>query len=215
MSCDCCRAGPCEEMFGPDDARRDMDAYLRHGLDDIEAQALAALPPGVVEGARVLDVGGGVGAVQAELLRRGAAGGEVIELVGAYAPFARGLAERLGLAGRASFRVHDLLADPDGVEPADVVVLGRVVCCSADGPQLTAVAASLARRALLLTFPRANAVTRFVAAAQRFVFRLLRRRYRAYVWPTEVILGAAEGQGLRPVAQGRNRVWQYLVMLRP
>ena len=202
-------------MFGADDAQRDMEEYLARGLTSVEAMAAEALPRHVVEGARVLDVGGGVGAFMAELIKRGADSGEVIELVGAYAPFARGLAERLGLAGRASFRVHDLLADPDGVEPADVVVLGRVVCCSADGPQLTAVAASLARRALLLTFPRANAVTRFVAAAQRFVFRLLGRRYRAYVWPTEVILGAAEGQGLRPVAQGRNRVWQYLVMLRP
>src|SRR5690554_3883850 len=146
MSCSCCRAAPCEEMFGAEDARHDMEDYLAKGLGDIESRALAAMPASAADGARVLDVGGGVGAFAAELMKRGAASGEVVELVGAYAPYAARLAERLGLAGRTSFRVHDLLADPEGVDPADVVVLNRVVCCSAEGPALTAVAARLARR---------------------------------------------------------------------
>ncbi len=215
MSCSCCRAAPCEEMFGADDARRDVEEYLAKGLGDIESRALAAVPPGVVEGARVLDVGGGVGAFAAELLMRGASSGEVVELVSAYAPYAARLAERLGLSGRTSFRVHDLLAHPEDVDPADVVVLNRVVCCSAEGPALTAAAARLARRALLLTFPRSNALTRSATALQRLVYRALGRRYRAFAWPTEVIVGAAEGQGLRLAAQGRNVLWQYLVMVRP
>lgn len=215
MSCSCCRAAPCEEMFGAEDARHDMEDYLAKGLGDIESRALAAMPASAADGARVLDVGGGVGAFAAELMKRGAASGEVVELVGAYAPYAARLAERLGLAGRTSFRVHDLLADPEGVDPADVVVMNRVVCCSAEGPALTAVAARLARRALLLTFPRSNVLTRSAAALQRLAFRVLGRRYRAFAWPTEVIVGAAEGQGLRLAAQGRNVLWQYLVMVRP
>lgn len=215
MGCSCCRADPCSEMFGADDARRDMQAYLTRGLDDIESRALAALPADLVEGARVLDVGGGVGAFQAELLKRGAASGEVVELVDAYAPFAARLAERLGLTGRTAFRVHDLLGDPAGVEPADVVVMGRVVCCSAEGPALTAAAAGKARRALVITFPRSNAFTRALAALQRAVFRVIGRRYRMFAWPTDVIVGGAEGQGLRLASQGRNAVWQYLVMTRP
>lgn len=215
MTCSCCRAEPCLEVFGAETAQRDMQAYLTRGLDDIESRALAALPAETVEGARVLDIGGGVGAFQAELLQRGAANGEVVELIDAYRPFAARLAERLGLSGRTSFRVHDLLADPDGVEEADVVVLGRVVCCSAEGPSLTAAAASKARRALVLTFPRSNAFTRALAALQRAAFRLFGRRYRMFAWPTDVIVGAAEGQGLRLAAQGKNAVWQYLVMVRP
>lgn len=202
-------------MFGADDAQRDMEEYLARGLTSVEAMAAEALPRHVVEGARVLDVGGGVGAFMAELIKRGADSGEVIELVGAYAPYAAQLASRLGLQGRSTFRVHDLLADPEGVEPADVVVLGRVVCCSAEGPALTVAAARLARRALVLTFPRSNAFTRGLVALQHLYFCLTRRQYRAFAWPTEVILGAAEGQGLRPAAHGKNFGWQYLVMVRP
>lgn len=209
----CCRAGPCQEMFGVADARRDMDAYLDHGLGKVERQMLEALslPLG---GARVLEIGGGVGAIQTELLLRGAASGEVVELVEAYASFAARLAQETGLADRTRFRVHDLLSDPDAVEPADIVVLNRVVCCSADGLLLAAAAAGLTRRALLLSFPRSNAFTRGLAWAQRALWRLFSRRYRAFAWPQEAIAAAARSGGLEVRTGGGGLVWRYLLLTR-
>ncbi len=207
----CCRAGPCQEMFGVADARRDMDAYLDHGLGKAERQMLKALslPLG---GARVLEIGGGVGAIQTELLLRGATSGEVVELVEAYASFAARLAQETGLADRTRFRVHDLLSDPDAVEPADIVVLNRVVCCSADGLLLAAAAAGLTRRALLLSFPRSNAFTRGLAWAQRALWRLFGRPYRA--WPQEAIAAAARSGGLEVRTGGGGLVWRYLLLTR-
>ncbi len=210
----CCRSGPCEEAFGSERGRLDLEEYLRSGLGELESRMLAALPEGSASGARVLEVGGGVGAIQAELLARGAASGEVVELVAAYAPFARRLAETRGLAGSSSFRVHDLLADPAGVASADVVVLNRVVCCSAEGPQLTAAAARLTRRALLLSFPPSNALTRTAAALQRAIWRLLGRRYRAYAWPELALLEAARAGGLREAARGGTFAWRFFVLTR-
>ena len=81
----------------------------------------------------MLEIGGGIGRIQAELLATGADQGEVVELVGAYEPYARELARDIGLEARTSFRIVDILDEPDAVEPADIVVLNRVVCCSPDG----------------------------------------------------------------------------------
>lgn len=107
----CCRSAPCEELFGHDWARRDMETYLRSGLGNVESHMLEALTLAapVLSGTRVLEIGGGVGAMQAELLRRGAATGEVIELVGAYAPFALRLAHQVGVADKTSFRMRRTL----------------------------------------------------------------------------------------------------------
>ena len=101
-----------------------------------------ASEPGV-EGARILEIGGGLGALQAELLDAGAARGEVVELVVAYEPYARELARERGLEERTSFRVVDVLEEPEAVEPADVVLLNRVVCCSPDGVELARRSAAL------------------------------------------------------------------------
>jgi hypothetical protein len=62
--------------------------------------------------------------------------------------FARRLAGRYQKHG-LDWRIHDLAADPGAVEPADLVVLHRVVCCYPDYERLLGAAADHARRGLV------------------------------------------------------------------
>jgi len=203
-------------MFDSRTAQADLDEYLEDGLGPLESRMVGELCSlGAIEGARVLEIGGGIGAIQAELLQSGAAVGEVIELVAAYRAYAGRLAEQRGFADRTSWRVHDILADPSAVEAADVVVMNRVVCCSADGPELAAAAAALTRRALVLSYPRSTRLTRFAAAAQRAAYRLFGRQYRAFAWPEQRLVTAAASGGLMEASRGGGLIWRYLVMLRP
>jgi hypothetical protein len=80
----------------------------------------------------VLEVGGGIGEIQIELLERGTAPTVNLELSSAYDPEAKRLLRQAGLEERAERRLHDIAVEPDAVEPADVVVLHRVVCCYPD-----------------------------------------------------------------------------------
>src|SRR5688572_16023398 len=111
-----------------------------------------------VEGATVLEVGGGVGEIQIELLKRGAASAVTLELSPAYDDEATQLLREAGLEGRVERRLHDIAEDPEAVEPADVVVLHRVVCCYPDYERLLGVAAQHARRLLVFSYPPRNAV---------------------------------------------------------
>ncbi len=175
---------------------------------------LATLPQGRVTGARVLEIGGGVGALQAALLLKGASAGEVIELVNAYRPYAQELAEGAGVADRSSFRVADLLGEPDMVEPADIVILNRVICCSADGIELTGAAAALTSGMLVLSFPRATPLARWLARAQDALFRLVGRRFRIFVRPAADVKAAAEKAGLRLAAHRSGLVWEFMAFVR-
>src|SRR5688500_11470383 len=141
-------------MFTPRMARRSLEKLREKGLGDLEREMIAAASVAGLEGARVLEIGGGIGALQAELLDAGAAQGEVVEIVASYEPYARDLARERGLEQRTSFRVADVLEQPDGVAPADVVLMNRVVCCTPDGVQLARIAAGLARGSFVLSFPR-------------------------------------------------------------
>jgi len=210
----CCRAGACESAFGARFARRSLRRYETKGLDRIEGAMVAASARPGVEGARVLEIGGGIGKLQAELLLAGAERGEVVELVAAFEPFALELARGRGLEGRTTFAVADLLEDPDAVEPADAVLLNRVVCCSPDGVALAGAAARLTRRTLALSFPRDLLGVRAAVAVQNAALRLLGKAFRAFVHPPAALVAAAEEQGLRLVESGRTRVWEYVVLVR-
>ena len=64
----CCRAGLCEEIFNPRVARKTLRRYHKKGLDKIERGMVASVPAGGLDGARILEIGGGIGTIQAELL---------------------------------------------------------------------------------------------------------------------------------------------------
>jgi hypothetical protein len=201
-------------MFTGRTARRDLDRYRAKGIGKLERNMVASVVDVGVDGRSVLEIGGGIGALQAELLAAGASTGEVVELVPAYEPYARELAAERGLAERVGFRVADVLDHPSAVSPADVVVLNRVVCCSPDGVELASVASRLTRRTLVLSYPRDRILVRLGIAAINLGQRLLGRSFRAYVHPPALLRAAAEAEGLQLRELGGGSLWEFSTMQR-
>jgi magnesium-protoporphyrin O-methyltransferase len=201
-------------MFTASTARRDLDRYRAKGIGRLERRIVASVVAAGVDGRNVLEIGGGVGALQAELMAAGASAGEVVELVAAYEPYARELAAEKGLAKRVTFRVADVLDDPSAASPADVVVLNRVVCCSPDGVELASVASCLARRTLVLSYPRDRALVRLGFAAINLGQRLLGRSFRAFVHSPARLRAAAEAEGLQLRELGGGPLWEFSTMER-
>jgi hypothetical protein len=210
----CCRSGVCEEMFKPKKARSTLRRYRKKGLDDLERQMVSSASSQPLTGARVLEIGGGIGTIQAELLTAGAATGEVVELVSAYEPYARELAREKGLEGRSTFRIADVLDHPEAVAPADIVVLNRVVCCSPDGVRLTSLAGKLAGRMLLVVYPRDRAVVRLVMSFMNGVLGLMGRSFRAFLHAPSSLHAAARDEGLAVAETSRTFVWEFAAFRR-
>jgi hypothetical protein len=210
----CCRAGACEEIFTGRFARRNLENLRRKGLGDVERRMVAIASEPGIEGARVLEIGGGIGALQAELLGAGAARGEVVEVVAAYEPYARELARERGLEERTSFRVLDVLEEPDAVEPADVVLLNRVVCCSADGIELARRSAALSTRTLVLSFPRDALWVRMGVRVFNAGFAVFGRSFRLFAHPRQALVAAAESEGLSLAGGWRGALWELTAFRR-
>jgi methyltransferase family protein len=163
-----------------------------------------------IAGATVLEIGGGVGEIQLELLRRGAARATNLELVDTYDVPAAELAAEAGITGRLTRRRLDIAAAPDEVEPADVVVLHRVVCCYPDYSRLLGTAADHARRLLVFSHPPRNLVSRAIVGAQNAVCRLTGRSYRAFTHPPAAMIQVLSRHGFRVNYRHRASVWQVV-----
>ena len=201
----CCPQCGCEDFFGERFARRSADRYRTKGLGKIPRSLFDFAVPRGLAGRRVLEIGGGVGALVTELVKAGAERGELVEVVPGYEPFARAIFDDAGVD--VVFRLADLVADPTGADPADLVVLNQVVCCTPDGPALVGNAAALTRVALAFTYPRDRPSFRFLAALLNLWFRLRRRSFRIFVHSRAALVGAAEARGLRLVHEGRGLAW--------
>jgi len=161
-----------------------------------------------IAGASVLEVGGGVGEIHLELLRRGATRAVNLELSPAYETEAQRLLRAAGLDGRVERRLHDIATDPGAVQPADVVVLHRVVCCYPDYERLLTAAADHARRLLVFSYPSAGAVARVIIAAENLTFRLRRMQFRVFAHPPARMLTVLGDRGLHATLTHPGTAWQ-------
>ena len=211
----CCSGKGCDEFFSDRVARRDARRYRRKGLDG-DAQRIVELVRGRgVEGKTLLEVGGGIGAIQLELLRAGAARAVNVELSPAYDPYAADLLRSAGFAARAERRVLDFAERAGELEPANVVVLHRVVCCYPDYRTLVGAAADHARDQLLLTFPREVWWTRLGLGTINRLQRLRRNAFRVYLHAPAAILDVACSHGLEIATRQRGRLWELVSLERP
>ena len=210
----CCRAGPCEQIFRPRLARKSLARHRKKGLDDLERRMVAIASEGGLEDVRVLEIGGGIGTLQSELLGCGAGSGEIVELVAAWEPYARELARERGIDERTSFRVADILDDSVTVEDADVVLLNRVVCCSPDGVALAGRAARLTRRSLVLSFPRDVVWVRVGLRLVNIGMRVMGRSFRVFLHAPADLVRSAEDGGLALSETGHGRLWAFAALRR-
>ncbi len=158
----------------------------------------------------MLEVGGEVGTLQLELLRAGAGRAVSVELTTTYEDAAEALLRDHGLRHRVERRLADFVGAASDVEPADVVVLNRVVCCYPDMPRLTAAAADHTRRILVMSFPRRTWWTRAVLWVGNALLRVTRREFRVFIHPPASIRQVVENRGLRQSLDRRGLFWQVV-----
>jgi 2-polyprenyl-3-methyl-5-hydroxy-6-metoxy-1,4-benzoquinol methylase len=175
---------------------------------------LDALGRAGVDGASFLDVGGGVGAIQHELMHAGAASGTSVDASHAYLTTAKDEARERGYSDRMQYVEGDFVEEQDEVDPVDLVTLDRVVCCYPDMPALVDASASRARRAYGLVYPRDNVLGKLAILLVNSVQWIKRSPFRAFIHPTEAVEARVETHGLRKTYHSKWTMWQVTLFTR-
>jgi magnesium-protoporphyrin O-methyltransferase len=209
----CCRAY--EHAFDEGYAQGDLDDYRAKGPERSTRVLLDLIHAATdVQGATVLDIGGGVGAVHHELLKAAAVSAVDVDGSSAYIAASKREAERLNHADRIAYLRGNFVELADAVQPADIVTLDRVICCYPDMPALVGAASSKARRAIGLVWPR-EAWWMQIGLAAFNVFERFSKYplYQSFhrVADVDRVIGAA---GLRVHARRNAGLWHARVYVR-
>jgi len=211
----CCQCQGIERLFDGREALRKLDAYARHGPDRTTRLLLDAVKAEHIEGATLLDIGGGVGVAKLELLSAGLRSATDVDASSAYLDIAREEARRLGYGDRVSYHHGDFVALAPEIEPADIVTLDRVICCYHTMPALVRSSAAKARRLYGLVYPRDAWWTRCFSAMENMAFRLRRHPYRSFIHSTRLVDTLAHGAGLERRLLHQGAFWQVVLYARP
>jgi len=211
---DCCSPKGYRSIFSEKRAHAEARRYRRRGLDRTSRRIAELLKQQGIAGRTLLEVGGGIGAIQIELLRAGITRAVNIELTPTYEEAAQGLLHEAGLEDRVERRVMDFAEATSEVEAADVVIMNRVICCYPDMPKLAGAAAGHTREVLVVSFPKERWWTRALISLGDLALRLARQQFQVFLHPPDKILATAERHGLKTLSNQASFFWEVASLRR-
>jgi len=211
---DCCTPKGYRQIFSEKNAAGEAKRYRRKGLDGTSKRIFDFIRAREVEGKTLLEVGGGIGAIEIELLKAGMAQAVNVELTPTYEAAAAELIAEAGLGDRVERSVMDFAEADSSVEAADVVVMNRVICCYPDMPRLAGAAADRAKGMLVMSFPNRRWWTRLGLTVANFGFRIVRLQFRVFLHPPAQISAAVEQRGFKTALNQPGLLWQLVAFER-
>jgi len=211
----CAQCVGIQQEFGDSRARREIRRYRKRGAAGTTRMLLDAVIGHGTEGRTFMDVGGGVGIIQHELMAVGTTSGVNVDASPAYIGAARTHATSLGYADRMTHVEGDFVELAPDLPEVDIVTLDRVLCCYHDMPALVDASASRARRVYGVVIPRdERRLIRFGIAVINLVQRLRRRPFRVFAHPRIDVERRLGDLGFSRVYHGTAFFWHVLVFTR-
>jgi SAM-dependent methyltransferase len=196
-------------------AASELRRYRKKGPRPSTRTLIESLKAEGVEGATLLDIGGGVGVIHHELLAAGVASAICVDASAAYLAAATAESERREHGERVTYRHGDFVELAESIPPADIVTLDRGTNVYPDWQRLAELSAARARRLYGLVYPRDHRLMRLIIVAMNLVLRWRRKRVRASVQPADAIERVLRENGLSlHISTSVGPAWQVAVYRR-
>ena len=209
MNCRQCQG--IESFFNKRFAIRELKTYRKKGPGKTARMLIEALEAESIEGMSLLDIGGGIGAIQHALLGAKAGHATNVEASMAYLEAAREEAERQGFAHRVRYHHSNFVDLAQDIAPADIVMLDRVICCYPDMPSLVGLSAARAQKWYGVVYPRDTWWMQILRPLINFFFLVQRNPFRFFLHPSREIDAVVRGEGLEPRFSRKTLLWQMVM----
>lgn len=210
----CCQCQGIEDLFNEKAVSKELEQYRQKGPDKTTRMMTGAFKAEEIRGCSLLDIGGGIGAVQHELLDAGMSSALDVDASQAYITAARREAQRRGLSDRTRFFHGNFVDLAPSIEPADVVTLNRVICCYPDMEKLVDLSAARAKKLYSLVYPRDMWWVRLGVAVINYFMGLRKSAFRTFVHPSRQVEAIIHRHGFTRRFYQQTLVWQVVVYAR-
>ena len=207
----CCQCQGIENMFDKKTAERELKRYLKKGPSKTTGMLLDAIHKVGVQGLDFLDIGGGIGAIQYDLIKAGASTGTSIEASSAYIDLVKKETIQNGLVEKLNFKHGDFTTIASDVDTADIVTLDKVICCYDDMSELVMLSSKLARKIYAVIYPRDVWWTNLALPFLNFYPIVKGSSFRVFIHPTKQVEEIIFGNGLKRKYYATTFFWQVAI----
>jgi magnesium-protoporphyrin O-methyltransferase len=200
----CCGA---DLFFNKKTAAKEYRRYLKKGPARATAKIIQQLQQQDIARKSLIDVGGGIGALQWWFLEQGGRQTTDIDASSGYLSQAQSHASEKGWHDKTRFVEGDCTDVYDNLEAADFITLDKVVCCYPDYKEILSATCEKAKEYVSLSYPMDGIIARIIRNLGALFFMLKRNPFRPYVHPVTEIRDTFSNHGFTLVARDMVFPW--------
>ena len=209
MTCNhCCGA---DRFFDLKGAQKRMKNYKRKGAGKSTKKLLKLLSTQNITDKTLLDIGGGVGAIQWNFLEKGGKNTMDVDASNGYIDVAKSYAAENDFVEKAQFLNGDFVDMSEEISAYDFVTLDKVVCCYPDYHSLLGLAIQKCNNTIALTFPLAGPISKITAVFENIYFTFKKNPFRTYIHSPDDIEKFILSKGFKIVSKKVSFPWHVRV----
>ncbi|MEJ2094596.1 MAG: hypothetical protein P8X93_05375 [Gammaproteobacteria bacterium] len=212
MNCEKCNA--IEAQFDQKVVTKKLRQYHLKGPNRESKILINALKSFDINGYSLLDIGGGIGSIDIELLKAGVISATNVEASSAYLKEAETEATKQGYTDQISLIQGDFVSVENQIKPAEIVTLDKVICCYDDMVSLVKASVEKAKNLYGVIYPRDTWWIKIVVGIENFIQRIKGTSFRVFVHPTIQVDRIVRENGMKRVFYRKLIDWQIVVYAR-
>ena len=200
----CCGA---DLFFDKKTAEKEHRQYQKNGPARVTAKIIQQLENQGVEGKSLIDVGGGIGALQWWFLSEGGAKTSDIDASSGYLNHTKNYAKEKGWESKTDFILGDCTDNYQKLSDPDFITLDKVVCCYPNYREILESTCKKSRSHISLTYPMDGIISQIVRSFVGITFLLKKNPFRPYIHSVANIRGIFAEQGYKRIAHDMAFPW--------
>lgn len=209
MTCQhCCDAN---KIFDIKSAKKELKRYRKKGAIGATKKLLAALSSISKKDKTLLDIGGGIGAIQWDFIEDG--GAQTLDIDGSagYIEVAQEYASEKNWLDKTTFKEGDVNDVISSLDNHDFVTLDKVICCYPDYELILKNAMDKCNEYLALTFPMSSVISRTLNLFPRFYFWIKRSEFKTYIHSNQAVEALIQNGDFTPIHKSTKFPWRVQV----
>jgi hypothetical protein len=186
MTCThCCGA---DQLFDLKGAEKELKKYKKKGPGSVTKRLIDYLSDNnKLEGKSLLDIGGGIGSIQWDFLKRGGSKTIDVDASNGYQQVAKALADEQDYSEKATFVPGDFVDKSAEIPKVDFVTMDKVLCCYPDYQSLLEAALNKCNESIIISFPLGGPIAGLYVGIENFYFKLRNIAFSTFIHPPKQI----------------------------
>ncbi len=200
----CCGA---DMFFDEKKSNKKYRDYLKKGPPRITLEIINQIKSQKIQGKSLLDIGGGIGALQWWFLEMDGARTISIDASSSYLQQSQAHAKENNWDSKTQFIFGDYIEEHKRVNNPDYITLDKVVCCYPDFKEIIKISCTKANSCITLSYPMDDVISKIIFGMAILSTKLKRNLFRPYIHPVRKIRKTFEHCGYERISHKAVFPW--------